>query len=81
MQLRSRGRACVNARAALVMWCSPVPAADTPSWLDPKLAEAAKKEGTLVIYSSVNETEGLAILKKFVQATGIKIEYIRGSDS
>lgn len=54
-----------------------------PSWLaqmDPKLVEAAKKEGQLVIYSSTNEKEGLPWMKLFEDATGIKVSYIRGSD-
>jgi iron(III) transport system substrate-binding protein len=54
-----------------------------PSWLaqlDPKLVEAAKKEGQLVIYSSTNESEGLPWFKMFEADTGIKVSYIRGSD-
>lgn len=54
-----------------------------PSWLaqiDPKLVEAAKKEGQLVVYSSTNETEGLPWFKLFEQTTGIKVSYVRGSD-
>ncbi len=54
-----------------------------PSWLaqlDPKLVEAAKKEGQLVVYSSTNETEGLPWFKIFEADTGIKVSYIRGSD-
>ena len=65
--------------AALV--AVPSPAAKAQSWVDPGLLEAARKEGTLVIYSSVNEEEGLPIWKLFEQETGIKVEYIRGSDS
>jgi iron(III) transport system substrate-binding protein len=54
-----------------------------PTWLaqlDPKLVEAAKKEGQLVIYSSTNESEGLPWFKMFEADTGIKVSYIRGSD-
>ncbi|CAN0405696.1 unnamed protein product, partial [Phaeothamnion confervicola] len=54
-----------------------------PGWLadlDPKLVEAAKKEGQLVVYSSTNEREGLPWFKMFEDATGIKVNYIRGSD-
>jgi iron(III) transport system substrate-binding protein len=54
--------------------------AQTPSWVDPTLLEAAKKEGSLVIYSSLNEEEGLPIWKVFEQETGLKVDYIRGSD-
>ena len=64
---------------------APVAAQDKkpPSWLaqlDPKLIEAAKKEGQLVVYSSTNEREGLPWFKMFEEATGIKVNYIRGSD-
>jgi iron(III) transport system substrate-binding protein len=55
--------------------------AQTPSWVDPALLEAAKKEGTLVVYSSTNEQEGLPLFKIFEQATGLKVQYVRGSDS
>ena len=74
-------RACLCALAAsAILGFTPVRAADTPSWVDPKLLEAAKKEGTLVIYTSLNEEEGLPIWKAFEQETGLKVEYIRGSD-
>jgi iron(III) transport system substrate-binding protein len=52
-----------------------------PSWADPKLLDAAKKEGSLVIYSSVNEEEALPIWKRFEEQTGIKVDYVRGSDA
>jgi iron(III) transport system substrate-binding protein len=65
----------------LLLVSLPARASDKPSWLDPTLLEAAKKEGTLVIYSSVNEQEGLPIWKTFEQETGIHIEYVRASDS
>jgi iron(III) transport system substrate-binding protein len=66
---------------AAVLVAVPSPAAKAQSWVDPALLEAARKEGTLVIYTSVNEEEGLPIWKQFEQDTGIKVEYIRGSDS
>src|SRR6266545_2853020 len=69
---------CVLGLTALP--CASAVAAD-PSWADPKIFEAAKKEGSLVIYSSVNEEEALPIWKRFEEQTGIKIEYVRGSDS
>jgi iron(III) transport system substrate-binding protein len=59
----------------------PARAADAPSWVDPKLLEAAKAEGAVVIYSSINEEEGLPTWHLFEEATGIKVEYIRGSDA
>lgn len=51
------------------------------SWMDPTLLAAAKKEGKLTFYSSINEEEGLPILKVFEDATGVKVEYVRNSDS
>jgi iron(III) transport system substrate-binding protein len=57
-------------------------AAQTPRpWLDPTLLAAAKAEGPLVVYSSTNEREGLELFKLFEAATGIKVEYVRASDS
>jgi len=68
--------------AALTMLCcAQAKAADLPSWADPKLVEAAKREASLVIYSSINEEEGLPIWRRFEDATGVKIDYIRGSDA
>jgi iron(III) transport system substrate-binding protein len=56
----------------------------TPSahpWLDPTLLAAAKAEGSLIVYSSTNEQEGLPLFKIFEEATGIKVEYVRNADS
>jgi iron(III) transport system substrate-binding protein len=50
-------------------------------WLDPALLAAAKPEGSLIVYSSTNEQEGLPLFKIFEDATGIKVEYIRNADS
>jgi iron(III) transport system substrate-binding protein len=50
-------------------------------WLDPTLLAAAKAEGTLVVYSSTNEQEGLPLFKLFEDATGIKVQYVRAADS
>ena len=50
-------------------------------WLDPTLLAAAQKEGNLVVYSSTNEREGLAIFKLFTAATGINVQYVRGADN
>jgi len=70
----------IGVGAVLALWCAPAPAADAPAWLDQKLLAAAKPEGTLVIYSAINEQEGLPTWQLFEQATGLKVEYIRGSD-
>jgi iron(III) transport system substrate-binding protein len=51
-------------------------------WLDQKLLAAAKAEGgEMTIYSSTNEGEGLPLWQIFTQATGIKVNYVRGADS
>jgi iron(III) transport system substrate-binding protein len=57
-------------------------AQQTHAWLDPKLLAAAKAEGgEMTIYSSTNEGEGLPLWKLFTDATGIKVNYVRGADS
>jgi len=50
-------------------------------WLDPILLAAAKAEGSLIVYSSTNEQEGLPLFKIFEDATGIKVQYVRAADS
>ncbi len=50
-------------------------------WLDPKLLAAAKKEGAPVVYGSMNEEEALPYYKLFQDATGIKVSYVRTSDT
>src|SRR5215475_12462141 len=74
--------------APLVALLAPAPArgqqmTSTPSrpWLDPALLPAAKAEGSLIVYSSTNEQEGLPLFKLFTDATGIKVEYVRASDA
>jgi iron(III) transport system substrate-binding protein len=49
-------------------------------WIDAKLLPAARQEGSVVVYSSINEEEALALWKGFEDATGIKVQYVRGSD-
>jgi iron(III) transport system substrate-binding protein len=57
---------------------SPTP---SPSWADPALIQAARQEGgSITVYSSVNEQEALPFWQRFEDATGIKVEYVRGSD-
>jgi iron(III) transport system substrate-binding protein len=52
------------------------------SWMgDKAMLEAAKKEGSVTIWSSINEDEQNPQLKVFMDATGIKVDYIRGSDA
>lgn len=72
------------ARAATPATSSaPVQVAQAPakSWMDPKLLAAAKKEGTVTVYGSMNEGEALPLLKLFENDTGIKTEYVRNSDT
>ena len=71
------------AGVALILGLAPADAQAPQSrpWLDPALLAAAKAEGTLTVYSSTNEQEGLPLFKIFEEATGIKVQYVRGSDS
>lgn len=56
--------------------------AGKPSWLvDETLLAAAQKEGNLVVYTTTNEGEALPMWKLFTDATGIKVQVIRASDS
>ena len=45
------------------------------------LAAAARGEGALTVYSSMNEQEGLPLWKMFEDLTGVKVNYVRASDS
>jgi iron(III) transport system substrate-binding protein len=66
----------------LVIALGAVPAgAQSKPWLDPTLLAAAKAEGSIVVYSSTNEQEGLPLFKMFTDATGIKVDYVRASDA
>jgi iron(III) transport system substrate-binding protein len=56
--------------------------AQTPSWAPADLLSAAKAEGgTLTVYGSMNEQEALPYYKIFEDATGIKVTYVRASDT
>jgi iron(III) transport system substrate-binding protein len=59
---------------------SPAQASD-PDWMMPDILAAAKAEGSVTIYSSVNEGEALPQWRIFEQATGIKVNYVRASDA
>jgi iron(III) transport system substrate-binding protein len=75
--------------AAAGLWC--LAALATPAsaqqqsarpWLVPDLLTAAKAEGsTLTIYASMNEEEALPFWQVFEEATGIKVNFVRMSDS
>src|SRR4051812_5686112 len=55
--------------------------AQDTSWMNPTLLAEAKKEGGVTLYTSINEEEALPILKVFEDATGIKVELVRNSDT
>jgi iron(III) transport system substrate-binding protein len=62
---------------------SPATAQDAaqPSWIVPDLLRAAKAEGALTVYGSMNEAEALPLWQLFEDATGVKVSYVRSSDS
>jgi iron(III) transport system substrate-binding protein len=51
------------------------------AWLDQSLLSAAKKEGKVTAYGSMNEEEALPVFKVFTDVTGIPVEYVRNSDT
>src|SRR5882672_5101629 len=57
------------------------PSSIGPSWVIPELADAARAEGSLTVYSSMNEQEGLPLWQMFEAASGVKVSYVRSSDS
>jgi iron(III) transport system substrate-binding protein len=69
---------CLLAAGALALGAQAKAA--EPDWIEPTLLAGAKAEGALTVYSSINEEEALALWKGFEQATGIKVDYVRGSD-
>jgi iron(III) transport system substrate-binding protein len=88
------GRCALRLAAALALGLTAAaPAADaqdasanlatnaSPSWMLADLAAAARGEGSLTVYSSMNEQEGLPLWKMFEDATGVKVNYVRSSDS
>ena len=50
------------------------------SWMVPELVAAAKAEGALTVFASMNEQEALPLWKRFEQATGIPVAFVRASD-
>ena len=64
---------------AILLATAPAQTQDRP-WLDRELLKAAQAEGSLTVYSSINEQEGLPLWKIFEDATGIKVNYVRGAD-
>jgi iron(III) transport system substrate-binding protein len=51
------------------------------SWLLPDLLSAAKTEGALTVYGSMNEQEALPLWKFFEDATSVRVSYVRSSDT
>ena len=74
-------RACATAFALLATAAFARAQDAKPSWFDQSLADAAKKEGALVVYSTTNEEEGLPLWKPFEDTVGVKVNYVRASDS
>lgn len=81
MTSSSKIAACLIA-TALITSAAPAVAQTPRPWLVPDLVAAAKSEGsTLTIYASMNEEEALPYWANFEQATGIKVHFVRMSDS
>lgn len=74
-------QAVTRPAALTVIACLMAAPAAAQSWLDQKLLAAAKKEGAPVVYGSMNEQEALPYYKIFTDATGIKVTYVRTSDT
>jgi len=72
---------CAAAVGCLGISAFVVPARAQPSWIMPDILGAAKAEGELTIYASMNEEEGLPYWKVFEDATGIKVAFVRSSDA
>ncbi len=55
--------------------------AQQPSWIVPDLLAAAKAEGEVTIYGSMNEEEALPYWQVFQDTAGIKVNFVRSSDA
>jgi len=66
---------------ALAIAPAPAAAQAPHPWLVPELAQQAKAEGALTVYGSMNEGEALPLWKLFEDESGIKVSYVRGSDT
>lgn len=49
-------------------------------WIDDTLLEAARKEGSLVVYTATNEREARPLWQLFEDATGIKVNVVHAAD-
>src|SRR5437660_12845470 len=61
----------------------PAPAfAQSPAWAPADMLAAAKaRTSEITVYGSMNEEEALPFYKIFENATGIKVGYVRASDT
>jgi iron(III) transport system substrate-binding protein len=76
--------AALSAALLVAPACAGTPAtaqAPQPPWIVPGLLSAAKSEGALTVYGSMNEQEALPLWKDFEDATGVKVNYVRSSDT
>ena len=64
-----------------VLWTSNLAQAQAPSWASAEQIAAAKSEGELTVYGSMNEQEALPLWKLFEESTGLKVNYVRSSDT
>jgi iron(III) transport system substrate-binding protein len=76
-------RNAIAATLTLALWPAPASAQEATqhSWIVPDLLSAAKTEGALTVYGSMNEQEALPLWKTFEDATGVKVSYVRSSDT
>jgi iron(III) transport system substrate-binding protein len=69
----------IVAAAVALAAAGPASAQDAHSWIVPELA--AKAEGALTVYGSMNEQEALPLWRLYEDATGVKVSYVRSSDT
>ena len=86
LRLANRTRGIFGSFAAAIaciagLSASALAQSTAPSWLDASILEEARKEGSVTVYSTTNEEEGLPLWKIFEDATGLKVNYVRASDS
>src|SRR5436853_4343278 len=79
MTLRQTLRPITAALLGVTIFAAP---AGAQSWAPADMLAAAKAEtGEITVYGSMNEEEALPFYKIFENATGIKVSYVRASDS
>ena len=80
--MRNNWKLSVAGLVAIYLFTAAPTHAQTPSWAPADLLAAAKAEGgTITVYGSMNEQEALPYYKIFEDATGIKVSYVRASDT